>query len=87
MEECWQTNPKNRPAFKRVAGLIRADLEDMSHDDTIVNRTNHMQQRSMRSRHGLQGSLRRHSSVKAHHDAVMNPSISETNNDDSGVSA
>jgi hypothetical protein len=74
MQECWEGDPKKRPTFKRVAALIRADLEDMSTDESIVHRTQHMQQRSMRSRHGLRGSLARfapapapHTHVNAHH--------------------
>jgi hypothetical protein len=56
MQEAWSTNPKQRPVFKRVAGLIHADLTDMTHDSEVVNRTNHMMRRSIRSVRGTQGS-------------------------------
>lgn len=52
MQETWAESPKKRPMFKRVAVLIRADLSDMSHDSEVVNRTNHMMRRSMRSMRG-----------------------------------
>jgi serine/threonine protein kinase len=52
MREAWAENPKKRPSFKRVAILIRADLSDLSHDNEVVNRTNHMMRRSIRSLHG-----------------------------------
>jgi len=85
MQECWETDPKDRPTFKRVAGLIRADLEDLTHDEAILNRTNHMQQRSIRSRHGLLGPFDRKVSANAQHNAGMEPSLSA--NDDCTMSA
>ena len=56
MQEAWAPNPNDRPIIKRVAALIRADLVDMSHDNEVVNRTLHMQRRSMRSIRGRRGS-------------------------------
>ena len=76
MQECWATDPKDRPTFKRVAGLIRADLEDMTHDDRVVNRTSHMQQRSIRSRHGFRDSLSQSGPINAQHDVCTETSIS-----------
>jgi serine/threonine protein kinase len=76
MQECWATDPKDRPTFKRVAGLIRADLEDMTHDDRVVNRTSHMQQRSIRSRHGLRDSQAQSGPINAQHDVCMEASMS-----------
>ena len=52
MKECWGSVPKDRPKLKRVGELIRADLEDMTHDEHVINRTNHMRRRSVHSRHG-----------------------------------
>jgi hypothetical protein len=56
MQEMWADNPSKRPIFKRVAVLIRADLGDLSHDSEVVNRTNHMMRRSMRSMRGMRAS-------------------------------
>ena len=70
MQEAWAPNPKDRPIFKRVAGVIRADLVDMSHDNEIVNRTLHMQRRSLRSLRGMRDSVSstQMSPFKEHHD-------------------
>jgi hypothetical protein len=56
MQEAWAVNPKQRPMFKRVAMLIRADLTDLSHDNEVINRTSHMMQRSKRSMRRTRGS-------------------------------
>jgi hypothetical protein len=37
--------------MKRIGTLIRGDLEDLSTDDKVVNRTEHMLNRSRRSFH------------------------------------
>lgn len=66
MQECWATDPKERPSFKRVSELIRADLEDMSMDEEVIHRTQHMQQRSIRSRHGMRGSMAHYAEHKSH---------------------
>ena len=67
MQEAWAANPKGRPNVKRVAGLIRSDLTDMSHDDKVVHRTVHMQRRSMRSMVGMRGSSSEMFSAKEQH--------------------
>jgi hypothetical protein len=56
MQEAWAENPQQRPIFKRVAMLIRADLSDLSDDNDVINRTRHMMRRSVRSMHGTRGS-------------------------------
>jgi hypothetical protein len=56
MQEAWAANPKGRPSVKRVVGLIRSDLTNMSHEDEVLNRTKHMQRRSMHSVRGMRGS-------------------------------
>ena len=55
MQETWAANPKGRPSVKRVVGLIRSDLTNMSHEDEVLNRTKHMQRRSMHSVRGMRG--------------------------------
>ena len=37
--EAWDNDPRKRPDMKRVAILIRGDLNDMSHDETVLHRT------------------------------------------------
>jgi len=65
MKECWETDPSKRPTFERVAGIIRTDLEDMTRDESVLDRTKHMQRRSMVSRHGFLGSFERRTSTSA----------------------
>jgi Protein tyrosine and serine/threonine kinase len=47
--EAWDDNPRKRPDMKRVAILIRGDLNDMTTDDRILHRTRHLQNRSQHS--------------------------------------
>jgi hypothetical protein len=47
--EAWDKDPKKRPSMKRIGTLIRADLEDMTSDSSVLNRTEHMMNRSGRS--------------------------------------
>lgn len=50
LKEAWDHEPAKRPEMKRVALMIRADLNDMSGgDDSILHRTKHMLDRSNRS--------------------------------------
>lgn len=51
--EAWDANPKNRPDMKRIAILIRGDLNDMTNDVAILRRTKHMYNRSKHSQHGF----------------------------------
>ena len=44
--EAWDDDPSKRPDMKRVAILIRGDLNSMSADDTVLHRTLHMLDRS-----------------------------------------
>jgi serine/threonine protein kinase len=44
--EAWDDDPKKRPDMKRVAMLIRGDLNNMSTDDSILHRTVHLRDRS-----------------------------------------
>lgn len=47
--EAWDKDPRNRPDMKRVAILIRGDLNDMTTDEAIQRRTRHMKDRSFHS--------------------------------------
>ena len=47
--EAWDKDPQKRPSMKRIGTLIRGDLQDMGADDNVVNRTEHMINRSRRS--------------------------------------
>jgi serine/threonine protein kinase len=47
--EAWDKDPKKRPTMKRIGTLIRADLEDMTSDTSVLNRTEHMMNKSGRS--------------------------------------
>lgn len=44
--EAWEHDPRKRPDMKRVAILIRGDLNDMTCDDSVLHRTRHMDDRS-----------------------------------------
>jgi len=54
--EAWDDDPRNRPDMKRIAILIRGDLNDMTSDDAILHRTKHMDDRSNHSDHLIKGS-------------------------------
>jgi hypothetical protein len=47
--EAWDVDPRKRPDMKRVAILIRGDLNDMTNDDRVLHRTRHLQNRSQHS--------------------------------------
>lgn len=49
LPEAWDPDPRKRPDMKRVAILIRGDLNDMTNDDKVIRRTKHMNQRSQHS--------------------------------------
>lgn len=51
IKEAWNDNPQKRPTMKRVATLIRGDLNEMSHDEAVTHRSMHMQNRSAHSAH------------------------------------
>jgi Protein tyrosine and serine/threonine kinase len=46
LPEAWDVNPSKRPDMKRVAIILRGDLNDMTNDETVLRRTNHMRDRS-----------------------------------------
>lgn len=49
--EAWDNDPRKRPDMKRVAILIRGDLNDLSNDEHVLHRTSHMRERSDHSMH------------------------------------
>jgi serine/threonine protein kinase len=51
LPEAWDKDPKNRPTMKRMGALIRGELEDITADSSVVNRTQHMMNQSARSQH------------------------------------
>jgi hypothetical protein len=42
LQEAWDDDPRKRPDMRRFAASIRQDLNDMSSDDNVLNRTRHM---------------------------------------------
>jgi serine/threonine protein kinase len=73
--EAWDKDPQKRPSMKRIGTLIRADLQDLSEDDNVVNRTEHMMNRSKRSFRLGTGS-----SLKSSHDVKNSPIGGGSNN-------
>ena len=52
IQEGWDRNPQKRPSMKRIGQLIRGLLQDIaSGEDSILNRTQHMLNKSRRSLH------------------------------------
>ena len=49
MKEARDHDPQKRPDMKRVSGLLRGDLNEMSTDSKIQDRTTHMRNRSAHS--------------------------------------
>ena len=49
LPEAWDDDPAKRPDMKRVAILIRGDLNDLTTDDRVLHRTKHLQNRSQHS--------------------------------------
>lgn len=47
--EAWDKDPTARPDMKRIAIIIRADLNDMTTDERVLRRTKHMNNRSNHS--------------------------------------
>ena len=52
LPEAWDKDPKSRPDMKRVAIMIRGDLNDMTTDARVRQRTQHMEDRSSHSMDG-----------------------------------
>lgn len=50
--EAWDDDPRKRPDMKRVAVMIRADLNDTTSSEDVLHRTDHMLNRSRHSARG-----------------------------------
>jgi serine/threonine protein kinase len=57
VKEGWDHDPQKRPNMKRMAALIRGDLNDLTNDPTIRDRTTHMKNRSSHSQRNIMRSL------------------------------
>mmetsp|Transcript_42891 Transcript_42891/g.103760 ORF Transcript_42891/g.103760 Transcript_42891/m.103760 type:complete len:450 (+) Transcript_42891:148-1497(+) len=53
LPEAWHQDPRLRPTMKRIGAVIRGELEDMAHDAEVLNRTEHMINRSFHSQRGF----------------------------------
>lgn len=42
MTASWNNQPKERPNMRRIAQMIRADLQQITEEDEVLNRTKHM---------------------------------------------
>ena len=49
LKEAWLDNPEKRPTMHRISSMIRGDMNTMSNDDSVRNRTQHLLNRSRRS--------------------------------------
>jgi serine/threonine protein kinase len=56
IEEGWDPNPQKRPNMSRIGTLLRGELADLTSDNAILNRTQHLMNKSRRSRHFLDNS-------------------------------
>jgi hypothetical protein len=52
LPEAWDDDPSSRPDMKRVAILIRGDLNDLTTDERVLHRTMHLRNRSQHSLNG-----------------------------------
>jgi hypothetical protein len=49
VREAWEHDPQKRPDMKRIAALLRGDLNELSSDPSVQDRTRHMRERSSHS--------------------------------------
>jgi serine/threonine protein kinase len=49
VRESWEPDPLKRPDMKRVAALLRGDLNELTSDPNVRDRTTHMRDRSTHS--------------------------------------
>ena len=56
VKEGWDKDPQKRPDMNRMGMLIRAELNELSQDTAVLNRTSHMLNRSRHSFRGLSNS-------------------------------
>lgn len=70
IREAWDHDPEKRPDMKRVAVMIRGDLNEMSADASVRDRTAHMRERSAHSFRLSRTLSRSHRSQSNLHDEV-----------------
>lgn len=70
IREAWDHDPEKRPDMKRVAVMIRGDLNEMSADASVRDRTAHMRERSAHSFRLSRTLPRSHRSQSNLHDEV-----------------
>jgi serine/threonine protein kinase len=58
IKEGWDPNPQKRPDMKRIGTLLRGELQDLTTDAAVVNRTQHLLNRSRQSFRRLMDSSR-----------------------------
>lgn len=51
LRDAWNHDPEKRPPMKRVATIIRGNLNELCHDDSVTKRSMHMRNRSQHSAH------------------------------------
>lgn len=49
MRDAWDDNPQKRPDMKSVSAMIRGDLNEMSSETRVCDRTRYLRERSMHS--------------------------------------
>ena len=49
LKDSWKRDPEQRPSMKNIAKAIREDMNQLSEEDDILNRTRYMENRSNRS--------------------------------------
>ena len=49
LKKAWDADPLKRPQMKNIAKMIRQDLNILSEEEDVLNRTKHMVERSTRS--------------------------------------
>lgn len=49
LKDSWKKDPEQRPSMKNICKAIREDLNELSDEEDVVNRTRHMLNRSNRS--------------------------------------
>ena len=64
MKEGWDNDPRKRPDMVRAASMLRGDMNEVSNDSSVQNRTQHMRNRSshstrmQRMKQGMSNSIR-----------------------------
>ncbi|KAL3941994.1 MAG: hypothetical protein SGBAC_003738 [Bacillariaceae sp.] len=59
LPEAWHEDQSRRPTMKRIGAVIRGELEDIAADAEVLNRTQHMINRSYHSQRGFSSHKRK----------------------------